>query len=47
MVAGRALTMCNLYSITTNQTAIIALFLVTNRFVGDSLDAGRIPALPK
>jgi putative SOS response-associated peptidase YedK len=28
MVAGRALTMCNLYSITTNQAAIAALFRV-------------------
>jgi hypothetical protein len=26
--------MCNLYSITTNQAAIIALFRVINRFVG-------------
>jgi putative SOS response-associated peptidase YedK len=33
MVAGRALTMCNLYSITTNQAAIIALFRVINRYV--------------
>ena len=27
--------MCNLYSITTNQTAIIALFRVVNRYVGN------------
>src|SRR3977135_3780448 len=27
--------MCNLYSITTNQAAIIALFRVVNRYVGD------------
>jgi putative SOS response-associated peptidase YedK len=27
--------MCNLYSITTNQAAIIALFRVTNRSVGN------------
>jgi putative SOS response-associated peptidase YedK len=27
--------MCNLYSITTNQAAIIALFRVINRFVGN------------
>jgi hypothetical protein len=26
--------MCNLYSITTNQAAIVALFRVINRFVG-------------
>jgi putative SOS response-associated peptidase YedK len=26
--------MCNLYSITTNQAAIIALFRVVNRYVG-------------
>ena len=36
MVAGRAVkTMCNLYSITTNQAAIIALFRVINRYVGN------------
>jgi hypothetical protein len=35
MVAWRALTMCNLYSITTNQAAIIALFRVVNRYVGN------------
>jgi hypothetical protein len=28
--------MCNLYSITTNQAAIIALFRVVNRYVGTS-----------
>jgi len=27
--------MCNLYSITTNQAAIIALFRVVNRYDGD------------
>jgi hypothetical protein len=27
--------MCNLYSITTDQTAIIALFRVINRYVGN------------
>jgi hypothetical protein len=27
--------MCNLYSITTNQAAIIALFRGVNRYVGD------------
>jgi putative SOS response-associated peptidase YedK len=27
--------MCNLYSITTNQAAIIALFQVINRYVGN------------
>jgi putative SOS response-associated peptidase YedK len=27
--------MCNLYSITTNQTAIITLFRVMNRYVGN------------
>ena len=26
--------MCNLYSITTNQAAIVALFRVVNRYVG-------------
>ena len=29
--------MCNLYSITTNQAAIIALFRVVNRYVGNPL----------
>jgi hypothetical protein len=28
--------MCNLYSITTNQAAIAALFRVVNRYVGIS-----------
>ena len=28
-------TMCNLYSITTNQAAIAALFRVVNRYVGN------------
>jgi putative SOS response-associated peptidase YedK len=27
--------MCNLYSITTNQAAVIALFRVVNRYVGN------------
>ena len=27
--------MCNLYSITTNQASIIALFRVVNRYVGN------------
>jgi hypothetical protein len=27
--------MCNLYSITTNQAAIIGLFRVVNRYVGN------------
>ena len=31
----RALLMCNLYSITTNQAAIIALFWVINHYVGN------------
>ena len=37
VVAGRAVnwTMCNLYSITTNQAAIAALFRVVNRYVGN------------
>ena len=30
-----AQTLCNLYSITTNQAAIIALFRVINRYVGN------------
>ena len=39
--------MCNLYSITTNQAAIIALFPVINRYVGNpAADAGRVPGLP-
>jgi putative SOS response-associated peptidase YedK len=32
--------MCNLYSITTNQAAIIALFRVVNRYVGN------LPSMP-
>jgi putative SOS response-associated peptidase YedK len=32
--------MCNLYSITTNQAAIITLFRVMNRYVGN------LPAMP-
>jgi hypothetical protein len=31
----QARAMCNLYSITTNQAAIIALFRVINRYVGN------------
>jgi hypothetical protein len=31
----RVILMCNLYSITTNQAAIIALFRVMNRYVGN------------
>ena len=35
--------MCNLYSITTNQAAIIALFRGVNRYVGDlCADARRV-----
>jgi hypothetical protein len=30
-----SITMCNLYSITTNQAAIAALFRVMNRYVGN------------
>jgi hypothetical protein len=30
--------MCNLYSITTNQAAIINLFRVINRYLGDPPD---------
>jgi putative SOS response-associated peptidase YedK len=38
---------CNLYSITTNQAAIIALFRVINRYVGNSrADAGVFPDYP-
>ena len=33
--------MCNLYSITSNQAAIIALFRVLNRYVGN------LPPLPE
>ena len=32
--------MCNLYSITTNQAAIIALFRVVNQYVGN------VPPMP-
>jgi hypothetical protein len=32
--------MCNLYSITTNQAAIIALFRVINRY------GGKLPPIP-
>jgi hypothetical protein len=31
----RGLAVCNLYSIITNQAAIIALFRVVNRYVGN------------
>jgi hypothetical protein len=31
----RSLAVCNLYSITTNQAAIVALFRVVNRYVGN------------
>ena len=38
---------CNLYSITTNQAAIIALFRVMNRYVGNlPSDAWRFSQLP-
>jgi hypothetical protein len=38
--------MCNLYSITTNQAAIIALLRVVNRYVGQPpADARRVPRL--
>jgi putative SOS response-associated peptidase YedK len=37
----------NLYSITTNQAAIISLFRVINSYIGNlSPDAGRIPYYP-
>jgi hypothetical protein len=36
--------MCNLYSITTNQAAIAALFRVVNRNIGNP-DAGRLSRL--
>jgi hypothetical protein len=46
MVAGLALTMCNLYSITTNQAAIAALFRVINQYVGNlPPDAWSVPGL--
>ena len=39
--------MCNLYSITTNQAAIIALFRVINRYIGDLLPMpGVLPDYP-
>jgi putative SOS response-associated peptidase YedK len=39
--------MCNLYSITTNQAAIIALFRVINRYVGNlPLMPGVFPDYP-
>lgn len=34
-VSGWGSPMCNLYSITTNQAAIIALFQVVDRYVGN------------
>ena len=38
--------MCNLYSITTNQEAILALFRVMNRYVGNlAPDARRVSRL--
>jgi hypothetical protein len=38
--------MCNLYSITTNQEAICALFRVMNRYVGNlPTHARRVPGL--
>lgn len=36
--------MCNLYSIATNQAAIVALFRVVNRYVGD---LQQIPGVPR
>jgi hypothetical protein len=39
--------MCDLYSITTNQAAIIALFRVTNRYVGNLPPMpGVFPSIP-
>jgi putative SOS response-associated peptidase YedK len=39
--------MCNLYSITTNQAAMIALFRVVNRYVGNLAPmAGVFPDYP-
>jgi putative SOS response-associated peptidase YedK len=35
MLIRRGAIICNLYSITTNQAAIIALFRVINRYVGN------------
>lgn len=41
-VSGDRITfMCNLYSITTSQAAIIALFRVMNRYVGN------LPPMPR
>jgi hypothetical protein len=38
--------MCNLYSITTDQAAIAALFRVVNRYVANlGADAGRVSGL--
>jgi hypothetical protein len=38
--------MCNLYSITTNQAAIAALFRVVTRYVRQPrIDAGRVSGL--
>jgi len=34
-ISSNAAIMCNLYSITTNQAAIIALFRAMNRYVGN------------
>jgi hypothetical protein len=34
--------MCNLYSITTNQAAIAALFRVVNRYVGNGTTKSRV-----
>jgi hypothetical protein len=40
--------MCNLYSIMTNQAAIIALVCVANRYVGNlALIAGRVSRLSR
>jgi putative SOS response-associated peptidase YedK len=38
--------MCNLYSITTNQEAIRALFRVINRYVGNAPMTGVFPDYP-
>jgi hypothetical protein len=38
--------MCNLYSITTNQAAIINLFRVVNRYIGNLAPKGRQPRRP-
>jgi hypothetical protein len=40
--------MCNLYSITTNHAAILALFGVVNRYVGNSQPMpGVFPDIPR